>query len=221
MRGFLVTVVTACVLGLPAAGLCGAAPDVFLLGAPFARSDVSPLGPGVTALRFEPGRGLVRREPVPAPAPPRADLRAASQASSDQVGVFIPLTLDRGRWKGARLRLRDGRTFGGQPRWFLFAASRGRGLGYSFLGDTSPDAGGWALERGGFYGEAQAGLAWRRAATQVSISYIQQEINVRLFGVEDVEERRGALTISRFLGDPKTPAGRLFPVKSALAPPRP
>ncbi len=213
MRVGLIGVAAIGALALPAQGHCDGAAEAFLMGAPFARSDLSPLGPGVTTLRFEPGRGLSRGETESPPAlvvdPPTPAAAAA------------PAGVSRRSWTGGRARIRDGRSFGPEPRWFLFGAARGRALGYSFLSGSRPDSGGWALERGGFFGDAQVGLAWRRDAVQVSLSYVQQEIDVRLFDVDNVEERRGSLTVSRFLGDPKSASGRrLFP-KSVLPPPAP
>ena len=212
----LILMAAAGAAALPAPGLCDGAPDLFLLGAPFARSDLRPLAPGLTTLRFQPGHGLVRHEPASQTPPPGAPGFAAGPSS---VAITIPLALERRRGKSARWRLRDGRAFGAQPRWFLFAAARGRALGYSFLGDSEHGTGGLALERGGFFGEAQVGLGWRRKSTQVSLSFVQQEIDVRLFDVEDVEEHRAALTFTRFLGDPKNPSGRLFQGKSIMTPP--
>lgn len=225
---------------VPAAGLCQTA-DAMLMGAAYRQSDLSPLGPGLTSLQFVPGRGLVRWSGAEAPPPsalaglrpPEPDVErfspgglspyvryGASGADNHymELGVSAPLKLNSRARVLKALGIGDGRALGDQARWFVFAAAGGRALSYGYLQESG--GGLWALERGGFVGQAQGGVAWRRGSYQSTFSYYRQEIRVDLFGAEDVGENRIAFTVTRFTGMPARPSpGRAFTGKSALAPP--
>lgn len=230
------------VAAAPAAGLCQTA-DAMLMGAAYRQSDLSPLGPGLTSLQFLPGRGLVRWSGAAAPPPstlasqrpPEPDVGRFSSAGISpyarygaigadnhymELGVSAPLRLNTRAKMLNALGIGDGRALGDQARWFLFAAAGGRALSYGYLQEQESRGGLWALERGGFVGQAQAGLAWRRGSYQSTVSYFRQEIRVDLFGAEDVDEDRIAFTLTRFTGMPASRSpGRAFAAKAALPPP--
>jgi hypothetical protein len=199
-------------------GLAMAQSDALLRGAAYGASDLAPLGPGLTTLQFIPGRGLVRSSPsTPAAKRGPVDPIPVADRYAD-IRLNGPHRLSRRAEVMRALGIGDERRFGAEPRWLIFAASGGRALGYSRL-QAGQGGGGWALERGGFFGRAQVGLAWRRGDYQSSISYVRDEIDIDLFGAEDIDEDRGALTLTRFLGDPHRSRRGVFGGGQALAPP--
>lgn len=226
----------------PAAGLCQTA-DAMLMGAAYRQSDLSPLGPGLTSLQFVPGRGLARWSGANAPPPsalaalrpPEPDVErfnpagispyarygaAGADTQYMELGVSAPLKLNTRTKVLKALGIGDGQALGDQARWFLFAAAGGRALSYGYLQEQESRGGLWALERGGFVGQGQAGIAWRRGSFQSTVSYFRQEIRVDLFGADDVDEDRVAFTVTRFTGMPaRQSPGRAFTGKTALGPP--
>ena len=79
-------------------------------------------------------------------------------------------------------------------RWFLFAAIRKRALGYRFPGDNDgPDL---AFDRGGFVGQASAGLGWRRGGVQASLGYVYERVRFLRFGLRSRRDHRFGVTVS-------------------------
>ncbi len=198
------------------AALASPMDDAFLEGAAFAKSDLTPLGSGLTALQFVPGKGLVRSAPTAqsglaasaydALSPPKGPDRAFAtfgrfsrvddENSAYEVGVAAPLEFSE------ILDLISGKThtFIRRPRWFLFAASSSSSVGYEFRQHEEGGwgAAGWTGEKIGYVERAQtqAGVAWRRGMDQADLSYIHKKIQVHVFG-QSMSEDRIAITYTR------------------------
>jgi hypothetical protein len=85
------------------------------------------------------------------------------------------------------LGVRDGAHFGETGRWYLFAAASSRSVGFNMLrSDDGWSQEGWTTDRASaLIGDAQAGLAWRKGATQASVGYLHREIKIRNAPFED------------------------------------
>jgi hypothetical protein len=65
--------------------------------------------------------------------------------------------------------------FGGQPRWYVFAAASSRAVGYNFLTDGMKRSG-MSTDAGSFIGDQQAGVAWRKGDLQASFGWTRRKI---------------------------------------------
>jgi len=104
-----------------------------------------------------------------------------------------------GRLKG--LGVRDGKSFGQRGRWYLFAATSGRSVGYNMLrgADGELRREGWSTDAtSALVSDAQAGIGWRRGPMQASIGYMHREVKPRhgLMGVENKDDDLIAVSFS-------------------------
>lgn len=99
---------------------------------------------------------------------------------------------------GGRLGVRNGDAVRGKARMFAFAAASGRGVGLNVLHDDAGwKNGGLTTDRdGGYSGQKQAGLAWRKGLVQTSLSYVQQKDHLQMLGVQTDKDHRLMLTLN-------------------------
>jgi hypothetical protein len=85
---------------------------------------------------------------------------------------------DQVKAKLGAMGVRDGKSFGGQGRWYLFAAASGRAVGLNLLrGDAGWSHGGWTTDPSStLVGDAQVGVGWRKGDMQTSLGYVHREI---------------------------------------------
>lgn len=74
----------------------------------------------------------------------------------------------------------DGRRYGDQGRWYLFAAASGRTVGLNMTrADDGWSQAGWSTDRTSkLVGDGQLGLAYRKGAMQASFGYVYREIKI-------------------------------------------
>ncbi len=128
----------------------------------------------------------------------RLDLSPASGSRSLAGGV-VPL--NRGAWKAEAVRalgLHDGATLKNRSRVYMFGAVSGRGVGMNLLHDTD---GGWrnggmTTDQGGFIGQRQTGIAWRKGTAQASLSLIDQKTRAQVLGITAMRDKRVMLSFS-------------------------
>lgn len=117
----------------------------------------------------------------------------------DGQGALVRARADRAGKAGLdpqALGVRPGATLNTRPRLYAFAAASGSGVGLNMLHD---DDGGWrnaglTTDRGGFTGQQQAGLAWRKGLVQTSLSYVSQKSHGDLIGMESEKDHRVMIT---------------------------
>jgi hypothetical protein len=119
---------------------------------------------------------------------PRDGQAALVRARADQAG--------KGGLDPQALGVRPGEALSTRPRLYAFAAASGSGVGLNMLHD---DDGGWrnaglTTDRGGFTGQQQAGLAWRKGLLQTSLSYVSEKSRGDLVGVESEKDHRVMIT---------------------------
>lgn len=81
----------------------------------------------------------------------------------------------------ARLVPRGSREFGERSRWYVYAASSGRAVGYNFARNRDGDflRSGVSQDRGTFLGDASIGVAMRRGDMQTSFGVVYREIKAK------------------------------------------
>ena len=81
----------------------------------------------------------------------------------------------------ARLVPKGTREFGERSRWYLYAASSGRAVGYNFARNRDGDftRSGVSQDRGTFLGDASIGIAMRRGDMQTSFGVVYREIKAK------------------------------------------
>ena len=134
---------------------------------------------------------------------PHAGLGMTNFGGSAEAGATLRL-MQRDAAAAERLKamgLRDGdAAFGGQGRWYLFAAASGRAVGMNMLhGEQGWDRAGWTTDpTSTLTGDAQVGVGWRKGAMQTSFGYIHREMKGQnmLFGVEGKKDSVVAFTLS-------------------------
>ena len=114
---------------------------------------------------------------------PHAGFGMTSDGSSAEAGATLRLSQRVSNATAERLRdlgVRDGATFGGQGRWYLFAAASGRAVGLNMLrNDLSNgwDRAGWTTDpTSSLVGDAQLGVGWRKGDLQTSLGYVHREM---------------------------------------------
>lgn len=131
--------------------------------------------------------------------------------SHSLAGGVVPL--NKGAWKAEMARtlgIREGSALKNRSRLYLFGAVSGRGVGMNLLHDTD---GAWrnaglTADQGGFIGQRQTGVAWRKGTAQASLSLIDQKTRAQVLGVTSMRDKRVMLSFSL-----------ASPVKAAISPP--
>ncbi|MBP7702113.1 MAG: DUF2219 family protein [Phenylobacterium sp.] len=98
------------------------------------------------------------------------------------------------------LGVRDGKAYGDQGRWYLFAAASGRAVGLNVLrSDNGWDGQGWTTDpSSALVGDAHVGVAYRKGSMQTSFGYIHREVKGEhmVFNQETKEDSVLAFTFS-------------------------
>ncbi len=98
------------------------------------------------------------------------------------------------------LGVRDGKAYGDQGRWYLFAAASGRAVGLNVLRNANGwDGQGWTTDpSSALVGDAHVGVAYRKGAMQTSFGYIHREVKGEhmVFNQETKEDSVLAFTFS-------------------------
>ncbi len=98
------------------------------------------------------------------------------------------------------LGVRDGKAYGDQARWYLFAAASGRAVGLNVLRNANGwDGQGWTTDpSSALVGDAHVGVAYRKGAMQTSFGYIHREVKGEhmVFNQETKEDSVLAFTFS-------------------------
>ena len=172
----------------------------------------------------------VRAPPSPR-SPSAAAIRAAAAARSGST-VHAPLALsggwtlaavrsdgddDRASLSGDRfgggaakprkgeksaLAVRDGRSFGQQGRFYLYAGTKNRGVGLNLTDHNGAESGGWgsdgvSYDKGGFSGQRSAGVGWRQGDVSTSLGWVHEKNNIKnMWGAPAEKDDRVALTFS-------------------------
>jgi hypothetical protein len=123
---------------------------------------------------------------------------AAVTGTERQAGAIAPLNRAARSQIADALGMHDGAGFKNRGRVYLFGAVSGRGVGMNLLHDTD---GGWrnaglSTDKGGFVGQRQAGLAFRKGQTQAAISYVREKSRVQVLGITDIKDHRAMLNIT-------------------------
>ena len=135
---------------------------------------------------------------------PHAGLGAGDSGRTAEAGAMVRFGKNLGDAVADRLGgMRDSDSFGGEPRWYLFAASSGPAVGLNLQrsdGDwrragVSEDA------ASALIGDTQAGLGWRRGPIAAAVGYVHREIKIRqgvegLMGAGDRNDDRVALSFT-------------------------
>lgn len=98
------------------------------------------------------------------------------------------------------LGVRDGADFGGQGRWYMFAAASGRAVGLNVTREAGQwDREGWSTDPASrLVGDAHLGVGWRRGPLQTSLGYIYREVKGQhmIWGQETKEDSVVAFSFS-------------------------
>jgi hypothetical protein len=130
------------------------------------------------------------RDVVLAPIPAPHDWPSAFRFDAGGVDVDLAphagVSRDNEAEAGAEIRLgqlgvRDADPSGQTGRWYLFAAASGRSVGLDMLqGEAGWSPAGWSTDpASALVSDAQAGVGWRRGATQASVGYIHRDYENR------------------------------------------
>ena len=119
--------------------------------------------------------------------------------SRSLAGGVVPL--NKGAWKAEAARalgVRDGGALKDRSRLYLFGAVSGRGVGMNLLHDND---GAWrnaglTADKGGFIGQRQTGIAWRKGTAQASLSLIDQKTRAQVLGITAMRDKRLMLSFS-------------------------
>jgi hypothetical protein len=119
-----------------------------------------------------------------------------------EAGGVIPLNRASrlAAWNGAGVR--DGSTLRGRNRVYMFGAVSGRAVGLNLLHDAGS---GWrnaglTMDKGGFIGQRQAGLAVRRGMAQAALSLVQEKTQAHILGMTSIKDHRAMLSLSLIPG---------------------
>ena len=107
---------------------------------------------------------------------PHAGVGVGDQGGLAEAGATLKIGSDL-----ARLVPRGSREFGERSRWYLYAASSGRAVGYNFARNRDGDftRSGVSQDRGTFLGDASIGVAMRRGDMQTSFGVVYREIKAK------------------------------------------
>jgi len=94
--------------------------------------------------------------------------------------------------------VRNGSSFGGRSRFYMFGAVSGRAVGLNLMHDG---AAGWrnaglSTDKDGFVGQRQAGLALRNGSTQAAVSFVQEKAHAQVVGMTSIKDRRAMLNFT-------------------------
>lgn len=173
----------------PAAGVVSGAPyDATGFGLSYSRDwpNAMQFGAGRYGLAVSPSAGFALADGRAIPqAGATLQLGSADRSVEDRLGSLVS----------------DGKKYGDQGRWYLFAAASGRSVG---LNMTRADGGwnqsGWSTDKTSkLLGDGQLGVGYRKGAMQASFGYVYREIKVQngpLGADTDVSDSLAAFSLS-------------------------
>jgi len=126
---------------------------------------------------------------------PHAGVGTTSMGNSAELGATVRVGASEGL---ERLGVQDGSAFGQRGRWYLYAETSGRAIGYNFLrgGDGGWRRSGLSTDQGAFIGDQQAGVAWRKGAMQASFGYVQRSIHLQNIRADDLDTHESMVALS-------------------------
>ncbi|MBS0296553.1 MAG: DUF2219 family protein [Proteobacteria bacterium] len=126
---------------------------------------------------------------------PHAGVGTTSIGNSAELGATVRVGMSEGL---ERLGVQDGSAFGQRGRWYLYAETSGRAIGYNFLrgGDGGWRRSGLSTDQGAFIGDQQAGVAWRKGAMQASFGYVQRSIHLQNIRADDLDTHESMVALS-------------------------
>jgi hypothetical protein len=111
---------------------------------------------------------------------PHAGFGVSNGGNSAEAGATLTLGQKGDRIAAGldSLGVRDGSVFGGQGRWYVFAAASGRAMGFNMLKDGANGLNrSWSQDSSStLVGDAQLGVGWRKGPMQTSFGYIHREV---------------------------------------------
>jgi hypothetical protein len=111
---------------------------------------------------------------------PHAGFGVSNVGNSAEAGATLTLGQKGDRIAAGldSLGVRDGSVFGGQGRWYVFAAASGRAMGFNMLKDGANGLNrSWSQDSSStLVGDAQLGVGWRKGPMQTSFGYIHREV---------------------------------------------
>ncbi len=132
---------------------------------------------------------------------PHAAFGLSADSRMAEAGATVQLGRDRSDRLGD-LGVRDGKAFGQQGRWYLFAAVSGKAVGLNMTraGDGDWRRAGWSTDpTSKLVGDGQLGVGWRKGGMQAAFGYVHREIKVQNspHGADnDVGDSMAAFTLS-------------------------
>lgn len=134
---------------------------------------------------------------------PHTGLGLSNSGGQAEAGATLTVAQKRDDMVEERLNdmgVRDGKAYGDQGRWYLFAAASGRAVGLNVL----RKADGWDRQgfttdpSSGLVGDAHVGVAYRKGPMQTSFGYIHREVkgDYMVYGQETKEDSVVAFTFS-------------------------
>lgn len=133
---------------------------------------------------------------------PHASVGVGGSGRSAEAGAMVRFGKNLQEGVLNRLNVQDGAsTFGGQARWYLFAAASGRAVGMNLTSRNGDwrRAGLSEDSANALIGDAQAGVGWRKGPMTASVGYVRREVKIRqglegLMGAGDRGDNLVALT---------------------------
>lgn len=113
---------------------------------------------------------------------PHAGLGFGGAGGSAEAGATVRLGKKMGDQVANSLGVQDGREFGQQGRWYLFAAASGQAVGLNMLRSGEGDWSGAGVSTdtsSKLVGDGQAGVAWRKGPMQASFGYVHRKIRAK------------------------------------------
>jgi hypothetical protein len=131
---------------------------------------------------------------------PHAELALSDAGPGAGAGATLSIE-DKVADRLSGLGVRDGRSFGDRGRWYLYAATSGRSVGFNMLrgADGEFRREGWTTDgTSALVSDAQVGVGWRRGAIQTSVGYMHREVKPQhgLKGVETKDDDLVAISFS-------------------------
>lgn len=134
---------------------------------------------------------------------PHAGLGLSSYGARPEAGATVSIgKADRAAEKLSAMGVRDGKAFGDQSRWYMFAAVSGKSVGLNMTqsGEGGWQGAGWSQDAASsLVGDGQLGVGYRRGAMQAAFGYVHREIKVQNapHGADnDVTDSMAAFTLS-------------------------
>jgi Uncharacterized protein conserved in bacteria (DUF2219) len=165
-----------------------------------ARAANDPRADGLPAIRYWPKALTFDGGDVAFDVSPHAGL-AHGQGGTAEAGATLEVSkADAAGDKLKAMGVRDGATFGGRGRWYLFAAASGRAVGLNMLhGDGGWDRAGWSTDpTSKLVGDTQVGVGWRKGSVQTSVGYVHRKVKGDhvMYGVDPHDDDMVAFSLS-------------------------